>query len=199
MKRSSVLLIVLVAGCSGRVETDDRPAFIIDRTKPFLVEIGRGGYRTGLDTIKVDHTGRIVLHRAYHQKRQDDQYDLIFEIATLQLSPDALVEVVKAVEANNLMALGKAYYDARIADGTQWVLWIRQGEQEKVVYCDNRFPPAITEFAEQLDEIISRAGLDDSKWQPESRQGHLQNQRELTDCVTRLHLSESALGNLGAR
>ena len=49
-----------IAGCSGRVETDDRPTFTIDRTQPFQLEFGRGSGRAGLDTVKIDQTGRVL-------------------------------------------------------------------------------------------------------------------------------------------
>ena len=205
MKRLLLVLAALVVGCSGRVETDsertetdDRPAFTIDRAKPFWLEIGRGGYRGGLDTIKIDQTGKVLLHRTSRRKKQDGSDDLICEVATLQLSPEALVEVLKSVDANNLMALAKAYYVAGIADGTQWILWIRQGEQEKAVYCDNSFPKAITEFAEQFDALLGRAGLDNATWKSETWKDFWENEHELKGCIRRLHLPGSILKNLGS-
>jgi hypothetical protein len=74
------------------------------------------------------------------------------------LPPEAVAEVLKAVESNGLMGLHKAYHDDNIAAGTQWVLWIKQGEREKSVYFNNSFPRAITAFAGQLDAILARAG-----------------------------------------
>jgi hypothetical protein len=209
MKRLLLCLAALVVGCSGRVETDsevekgservetdDRPAFAIDRTKPFWIEIGRGGHKGGLDTIKIDQTGRVILHRTSRRKKQDGSDDLICEVATLQLSPEALVEALKSVDAANLMALGKAYYRVALADGTQWILWIRQGEQEKAVYCDNSFPKAITEFAEQLDALLGRAGLENTTWTSETWKDFSENERELKGCIRRLRLPGSVLGNL---
>jgi hypothetical protein len=209
MKRLVLFLTALVVGCSDRVEmgsvvekgserveTDDRPAFTIDRGKPFWLEIGHGGHKGGLDTIKIDQTGKVILHRTSRRQRPDGSYDLICEVATLQLSPEALVEVLKSVDANNLMAMGKAYYRMGWADGTQWILWIWQGEQEKAVYCDNSFPKAITEFAEQLDALLGRAGLENATWKSETWDDRLKNERELKGCIRRLHLPRSVLGNL---
>ncbi len=34
------------------------------------------------------------------------------------------------------------------------------------VYFDNNFPRPITRFAEQLDGLLARAGLDKANWQP---------------------------------
>src|SRR5262249_50895911 len=158
-KWSLVIVVAFaVVGCSGRIEKDDRQAFAIDHTQPFWLEFGRGSGWHGLDTIKIDQTGRVILHRM-KSERQENVNVLSWEVGTLQLSPEGLAEVLKAVESNNLMSLHKAYHED-IADGTQWVLWIRQGGWEKSVYFNNSFPRAITAFAEQLDAILGRAGLD---------------------------------------
>jgi hypothetical protein len=165
-----IAVALVVVGCSGRVERDDRPAFTIDRTQPFWLEFGRGSGWHGLDTIKLDQTGRVVLHRITSR--------MSWEVATLQLSPEALAEALNAVESNGLMRLHKAYY-ADIHDGTQWVLWIKQGEREKSVYFNNSFPAAITRFAEQLDAILARGGLDKAGWQPVPDREARQHEKEL--------------------
>jgi hypothetical protein len=184
MKRSLVILVVFaVVGCSGHVEKDDRPAFTIDRTQPFWLEFGRGSGWHGLNTVQMDQTGRVLLHRM-KSERQQDVTMLSWEAATLQLSPEAVADVLKAVESNNLMGLHKAYHED-IADGTQWVLWIKQGEREKSVYFDNNFPRAITAFAEQLDAIVARAGLDKVVWQPVPERESRQHERELWDSIRR--------------
>ena len=172
-----------IAGCSGRVETDDRPTLTIDRIQPFQLEFGRGSGRAGLDTVKIDQTGRVVLHRM-KSDRQQDVTVLSWETATLLLSPEGLAEVLKTLESNDLMRLHKAYH-TDVRDGTQWVLWVRQGEREKSVYFDNSFPRAITAFADQLDAILARAGSDKLAWQPVSEQESRQHDRELWDSIKR--------------
>jgi hypothetical protein len=184
MKWSLVIVVAFaVVGCSGRVEMDDRPAFTIDLTQPFWLEFGRGSGWHGLDTVKIDQTGRVVLHRM-KSDRQENVNVLSWEVATLQLPPEALTEVLKAVDSNNLMDLHKAYHKD-IADGTQWVLWIRQGEREKSVYFNNNFPRAIAAFAEQMDAILSRAGLDKVVWQPVPARESRQHERELWESIKR--------------
>jgi len=184
MKRSWVMAVALVVvGCSGRVEKDDRPAFTIDRTQPFWLEFGRGSGWHGLDTVKIDQTGRVVLHQMKSDRQQNVNV-LSWEVATLQLAPEAVAEVLEAVESNDLMGLHKAYH-ADIADGTQWVLWMKQGAREKSVYFDNRFPPAITRFAEQLDAILARAGLDKVAWQTVPERESRQHEKELWNSIRR--------------
>src|SRR5690242_5949767 len=101
MRRSLVILIALT-GCSGRVEKDNRPAFTIDRTQPFWLELGRGSGLHGLETVKMDQTGKVVLHR---QKLTDEGNVTVqtWELATLELPPETVAEVLKAVDANGLM------------------------------------------------------------------------------------------------
>lgn len=184
MKRSLVFAVAFaVVGCSGRVEMDDRPSFTIDHAQPFWLEFGRGSGWHGLNTVKIDQTGKVVLHRMKSESQQDVTV-LSWEAATLQLSPEALAEVPKAVESNSLTGLHKAYH-RDIDDGTQWVLWLRHGEQEKSVYFDNSFPRGITTFAEQLDAILARAGSATVKWQPVPVSESRRHERELWDSIKR--------------
>lgn len=107
MRRSLVIVAAFaVGGCSGHVERDSRPAFTIDRSQPFWLEFGRGSGWHGLDTVKLDQTGRVVLHRMKSTP----------QVATLQLSPEAVAAVLGAVESNNLTGLHKSYHED-IADG----------------------------------------------------------------------------------
>jgi hypothetical protein len=182
MRRAAVCLMALWAvGCSGRVEKDDRPAFAIDPEQAFRLEFGRGSGMRGLETVRITQDGRVALYR--HQRSQPQQGG--WESASLQLASGALAEVLKAVEANGLMALGRAYHDPDVADGTQWVFWVKQGEREKSVYFNNNFPRPITRFAEQLDSILSEAGLDEVAWQtvPDREAGL--HHRELWNSIKR--------------
>jgi len=114
----------------------------------------------GLETIRINQNGDAVLYR----EKTDGQGDS-WETGTLKLRPDELAEVLKAVDANGLMGMHRGYY-ADVYDGTQWVFWVQQGEREKSIYLDNNFPRQITTFAEQLDGILARSGLDKIVWQP---------------------------------
>ena len=106
----------------------------------------------------------------------------MWETATLQLQADKLAEVLKAVETNDLMNLHRAYH-TDVNDGTQWVLWIKQGEQEKSVYFNNSFPRRIKEFASQLDGILSVAGLSTVAWTPVPDKESRQHEKELWDSI----------------
>jgi hypothetical protein len=168
------------AGCSGRVEKDDRPTFHIDPAQPFRLELGRGSGWHGLDTIRLSQDGSAVLHRLKQGPKED-----VWETATLRLEPGALAEVLKAVEANDLTGLHRAYHEPGVHDGTQWVLWIEQGGREKSVYFNNRLPRPIIRFAEQLDDILARSGVDRVTWQPVPPSESRRHERELWDSIKR--------------
>src|SRR3984957_17019307 len=125
----AVALAVVAGGVYLLAVRNDSPAFTIDRSQPFWLEFGRGSGWHGLDTVKLDQTGRVVLHRMKSERKEDVNV-LSSEAANLELSPEALAEVLKAIASNGLMGLHKEYHE-NIYDGTQWVLWIKQGEREK--------------------------------------------------------------------
>ncbi len=179
----AVALAVVGGGVYFLAVRNDSPAFTIDHTQPFWLEFGRGSGWHGLHTVKIDQTGRAVLHRM-KSERERDVTVLSWEVAILQLSPEEVTEVLKAVESNDLMELRKEYHE-NIHDGTQWVLWIKQGEQEKSVYFNNNFPRRIKAFAEQLDAILARAGLDKATWQPVPERESRQHERDLWDSIKR--------------
>jgi hypothetical protein len=188
MRQRRLLLIafalaVIGGGVCFFVLRGDSPALTIDHAQPFWLEFGRGSGWHGLDTVKLDQTGRTVLHRMKSEHKDDVEF-LSWQVATLQLSPRALGEVLKAVESNGLLGLHGEYH-AKIHDGTQWVLWIKQRDNEKSVYFNNNFPRRIRAFAEQLDTILAGAGYSRVAWQPvPGRQGR-DHERELWDSIKR--------------
>lgn len=89
-----------------------------------------------------------------------------WERATIELSREELAQVLEAIENERLMKLHRSYAPRpHIHDGTQWVLWIKQGESEKSVYFNNSFPKSIVRFAKRIDGIIA-AHRDQLKWEP---------------------------------
>jgi hypothetical protein len=133
------------------------PAHHLDPTRPWRIEFGRGSGWHGLNTVVVASDGTAVLHSL---RGNDREY---WETITLRLPPAALADVVAAVEENRLLGLRRAYA-ASVHDGTQWVLWVVQGEYEKAVYFDNDFPAAIERFAAALDRILAANGSESADW-----------------------------------
>lgn len=146
-----------------KVVPDDKPAFRIAPQEAWHLAFGRGSGMQGLETVKLDQDGHLVLHRMNSKSRGEIEY-LYWESATFELPPDAVAKVVEAVAANGLLRLDKAYH-AGVVDGTQWVLKLQQGEREKVIYFDNHFPDAIVRFATQLDQILKESSGAKLRWQ----------------------------------
>lgn len=116
---------------ASKVVMDDCPAFRLDPGAPWRIEFGRGSGWHGLDTVKLDQNGRAVFHRL-KRERHGDIIAHSWETTTAQLSPEAVGTLLESIEANRLLRLAKEYH-ADLADGTQWVLWVRQGGREKAV------------------------------------------------------------------
>jgi hypothetical protein len=128
----------------------------------------------GLDIVKVRENESVFLQRRSPTGA--------WQTATLELSKDSLAEVVAAVDDNRLFELRKEYH-ANVADGTQWVLWIKQGGTEKSVYFNNDFPKPIVRFAEQLDKVIADASPENLRWKTVSAAEAADHQKELWDSI----------------
>ena len=72
-------------------------------------------------------------------------------------------------------------YTLPAADGTQWILWIRQSTAEKAIYFNNAFPHEITGFADRLDAMLQNAGLANASWTLITRQQGIAQQAALWD------------------
>jgi predicted small lipoprotein YifL len=165
----------------SKTDRDDRPPFHLDSTQPFLIELGRGSGLDGLNTVKIGQDGAVVFHRL-KQKLQGERVVQSWERASFHLQQGAMVQIVEAVEANRLLELHKGYH-ADVADGTQWVLWIKQGKRQKSVYFNNHFPKQIIRFAQKLDAILAESGSGKLKWKAVRADLARQHERELWDSI----------------
>jgi ankyrin repeat protein len=65
MRTTFLILVAFLVGCDRgtsttarqQVEPDTRPAFVLDASKPFVIQLGRGSGLFGLDIVKIDQTG----------------------------------------------------------------------------------------------------------------------------------------------
>ncbi len=124
------------------------------------MEFGRGSGMNGLDVIIVDQTGHVTM------SRQPTRVGEVWTKGELTLPADLIAEIIAGVNSEELTGLDKAYSTKNVADGTQWLFYIKQGSKKKVVYFDNNFPGAITRFAKNLDDILKRGGIDKVIWSP---------------------------------
>jgi len=155
-----IAFFLWLPNCNKVTQADTVRYFQIDSKQPFHMEFGRGSGWHGLDVIILDQTGHLTM------SRQPTRAGEGWTKGELTLPPDLVTEIVKKVNTEELTGLAKAYSTKNIADGTQWLFYIEQGEKRKVVYFDNNFPRAITRFAQALDEILAHGGIDKMTWGP---------------------------------
>ena len=175
MRATLLILAVFLAGCDGcggsSVEPDSRPAFVLDASKPFVIELGRGSGMRGLDVVRVRETGLVELYRIAGGQN--------VESASLRLSNADVATLVGLVNSQRLTGMGRTYSDPNVADGTQWILWIEQPPSTKSIYFNNSFPDQITAFAKGLDALLHGAGLATVAWTPVPRQQGREHQAAL--------------------
>ena len=112
----------------------------------FRLELGRGSGLYGLDTLSISDTGTVLAHKHVNSG---------IEQTSFSITPAEIAAILSLVESKRIMSLDREYHDERIADGTQWVLLAKQGEELKSIYCNNRFPDEITGLATELDSILN--------------------------------------------
>jgi hypothetical protein len=177
MRIRLLILAALLIGCDGgplsrtRTEPDTRPAFVLDPSKPFVIELGRGSGRSGLDIVKVNNTGAVEMTRVTRGQNT--------ESASLQFSSADVATLVGLVNANQITSMGRTYSDPGVDDGTQWVLWIEQPPSAKAIYFNNSFPSQITAYANGLDALLQKNGLSTARWSPMPKQKGIDQQNAL--------------------
>ena len=145
---------------AGHSVSDPAGPLPFDVSQPFKLDFGRGSGMVGLSTIAIAENGETSICRWRKGT---------WESASLRLSAQQLNQVAQAVTRHRLPHLAKQYLGT-VWDGTQWVLWIRQGTRGKATYFDNNFPASIRDFATELDAILRAAGIDKAQWEPSSKQ-----------------------------
>jgi hypothetical protein len=154
----SVVLSVQVCAWEfplARTDPSKTKPFIVDLSKPFHFELGRGSGWMGLDTIAFGEDGIVTLHRQVSDAR--------WKTATVRLELEAIKRVFDAVRSESIMKMPAAYH-ADVEDGSQWVLWIRQGALSKSVYFNNFLPEGVRNLAGVVDAEITRAGISNARW-----------------------------------
>lgn len=156
------------------IQTDPRSPFDLDPTKVFTIELGRGSGWHGLDVVKIDETGFVELQRVQGGT---------VETGSLRLSAANITKLTQMVNSRKLTTMGKSYIASRVADGTQWVLWIEQGPNQKSIYFSNTFPAQITAFAADLDALLANAGMTNVTWTPLPAGTGRDHQKQLWDRI----------------
>lgn len=155
----SIPCIILICGLRKNFWDELNVPFEFDVSQPFKLDFGRGSARYGFDTISIDENGYTVIYRG----RAGPAVNEFWQCAAMTLPAENMRAVARAVAEHDLSHLNRSYL-SQIRDGTQWALWIRQGNRSKAVYFDNQFPEKIRGFARSLDEILFSAGSETLDW-----------------------------------
>jgi hypothetical protein len=155
----------------------------LDPGAPYRIELGRGSGLYGLNTVQILHDRTVTLHRRGREHGGQTLPEEFVETATIHLSVEDLTEVLDAVEDTGVLSLYKEYHEPGVADGTQWVLWVQQGQRETSVYCDNYFPKSMVRFADALDRILARNGIEHANWRRVDDDEALSYDRALWDSI----------------
>ena len=154
-------LLAYFAFTAGRGGSDPAGPLPFDASQPFQLDFGRGSGSAGLETIAIAENGKATICRRTRLGT--------WESASLQVSAQQSTQIAQAITRHQLLHLAKEYLGT-VDDGTQWILWIRQGTRGKAAYFDNNFPGSIRDFANELDSILPAAGIDKLRWDPSSKQ-----------------------------
>lgn len=158
----------------SRTSPSKTPAFTVDPTKDFQFELGRGSGMAGLDTIAFGRDGVVTLYKRLPEER--------WRTATLTLDAAAMGRIFEAVRTEGIMKMAAAYH-ADMNDGTQWVLWIKQEEHTKAIYCNNHFPQAVRRLAKLIDTELGAAGLETVQWKMVPKKEFRQHEKPLWNSI----------------
>lgn len=149
----------------SKTVADPAGALPFDPSLPFRLELGRGSAPDGLETVLIEPNGAATFHRRGNMiwdavnQRRDQQW----ETCQLQLDQLALTSIARAIIDHRIGQL-ESQYHADVHDGTQWLLRLTQNNRTKRVYFNNHFPQSIQDFAQLIDEQVSRSGLSQVIW-----------------------------------
>lgn len=131
-------------------------------TKPFTLTIGRGSGRYGLNTIEINHLGRVTLYRM-NTIPHKNHHIVIWEQSIEKLNPQKQQQVTTAIQKAALQKLWHLYPNT-INDGTQWIIQFTQNNQTSLIYCDNLFPEKLKQLAQSIDKIIQMREIPAKNW-----------------------------------
>lgn len=139
----------------AKTEPAKNPPLVVDPSKDFHFELGRGSGWAGLDTVAFGRDGVVTMFRQHPEGK--------WETTSLRLSPQAISRILDVMAAEGIMKMPAAYH-ADVQDGTQWVLWFTQNRKSKATYFDNYFPSKVRQLAAQVDVELVDAGLAHKSW-----------------------------------
>lgn len=112
--------------------------------------MGEGSGWHGYDVLRIAATGE-----ARYTFAKLDGQRTVWRGAEFRVDKPMLAKLRATLNDTKYFSLRSAYRDPDVADGTQWFVKVRIGEKEKVVVCDNAFPPEVVRLSQFVhDEIL---------------------------------------------
>lgn len=142
--------LIGVIGIAEVVDARRTPRWPLALDESWTLELGRGSGRTGLDVASVEASGEVSVTTWSGERRQH-------VVRRTTIAPEVLREALETLAPTELK---HRFREPGVMDGTQWVLQVHQGERVHTVYCDNRLPRRLREFADWLDEALEAAEVE---------------------------------------
>ncbi|MSU78602.1 MAG: hypothetical protein EXS16_10980 [Gemmataceae bacterium] len=141
----------------------------------FELQFGRGSGWLGLDVLRI-----VSKSEASYEYRVDggDWHRKKFKLNDAEMA-----SLRNAITQMNVWAMERAYSRPERADGTQWVLLVRENGKSRSVYFDNNFPEAIRNFAEFVDQKIIVPYADTLNPTVVPERHHLKHQKAIWESI----------------
>jgi len=138
------------------IVADDTSILSFNPDLPFNLEFGRGSGLSGLATVKLATNGAVTVTKRdiILETVKAGKYEPVWATSHFEIKQRDVEQISKAIKELALCDLDKAYHDRNIADGTQWVFYLRQNGRKKAVYFNNYFPKSILRFSTLVDQTL---------------------------------------------
>lgn len=155
-----VLLVALAVYVQMRPDSPVETA--PDEQKPFQVNPA-DPYEVNFHAwVKPSGAGRGIIVKSHYptvvrERGENDGQGVYADGKTVSftLPPEALAQILKAIDDRGVMNLQGSYKLRGVTDGPQMKLFIRQGDKVKRVECSNHFPDELSGFADDLNRIVA--------------------------------------------
>jgi len=179
--KSSIAPVVRpLGGPSGRepvTRPDPHWADDVDATvaldETFLLELGMGSGRSGLNVTSIDRAGRA--HHTYeHRERTPKGTDVTWRRVDFTVSDAELAQLVALLDEEKLLQLHREYSDPSVSDGAQWIIHLRTRGRDKYVALSNAFPEPALRIARFVTGLVdARPELADESRDAKRNDQHL--------------------------
>lgn len=135
------------------------------RDGTFSLELAIGDGLDGLDVVSITPSGasRFAYRGALHP---DGSVDRERRESDLSLTAPELDALIAKLNEHDVLHLGHRDRDPDVEDGDPWVLAVRTGGAEKVVYADNDFPVGLVAIARYVLDSIVRPHIHEDPARP---------------------------------